>query len=253
MLSSACFATTVTYNYINPEFSIEKVIEEKPIRGMALAKRRLKKLGFFRVGSQVAFSFLVVPFLGLAGKKRVKQIKSIYHFDETPVAEEKIIRFETVNDQACIDLLKELNPAIVIVSGTRILSKKLLDSCPAVFINMHAGITPQYRGVHGGYWAMANKDPEHCGVTIHLVDKGIDTGAVLFQKIILVQPSDNYTTYPFLQLGEGLPLMKKAVQDANEERLQSTIMETKDSKLYYHPTIWQYFFNKSRKRPKTEK
>ena len=41
---------------------------------------------------------------------------------------------------------------------------------------MHAGITPQYRGVHGGYWAVVNNDPEHCGVTIHFVDKGIDTG-----------------------------------------------------------------------------
>lgn len=253
MLSSACFATTVTYNFINPEFPIEKVIEEEPIRGLALAKRRLKRLGFFRVGSQVAFSFLVVPFLSLAGKKRVKEIKKTYGFDETPVPEEKIVRFETVNDQACIDLLKELSPDVVIVSGTRILSKKLLESSPAVFINMHAGITPQYRGVHGGYWAMANNDPDHCGVTVHLVDKGIDTGAILFQKVIPVKPKDNYTTYPFLQLGEGLPLMKKAVADAANGRLQSRISQSSVSKLYYHPTIWQYFNSKLRKkRPHTK-
>ena len=46
----------------------------------------------------------------------------------------------------------------MVVNGTRILSRRMLESIDAVFLNMHVGITPKYRGVHGGYWALANGD-----------------------------------------------------------------------------------------------
>jgi methionyl-tRNA formyltransferase len=47
---------------------------------------------------------------------------------------------------------------------------------------VHAGITPRYRGTHGGYWVLLNNDPGHCGVTIHLVDPGIDTGSIVARR-----------------------------------------------------------------------
>jgi methionyl-tRNA formyltransferase len=105
---------------------------------------------------------------------------------------------------------------------------------------MHAGITPKYRGVHGVYWALANKDPQNCGVTVHLVDAGIDTGAIISQKNITVNPQDNFVTYPLLQLAEGIPLMKKAIEDILSNRLVIQ-PATGESRLWHHPTIWQYF------------
>lgn len=251
-MCSACYQTTVLYNYINPDFPIDLVIEEKPIRGLALAKRRFKKLGFFRVSSQIAFSFIVVPFLGVKGKKRVEALKKKFGFDERPVPPEKIIKVETVNDSQCIDLLKKNDPDLVLVSGTRIISQKVLESCKAVFINMHAGITPTYRGVHGGYWAVANNDADNFGVTIHRVDKGIDTGEILYQQTIPITREDNYTTYPYLQLGEGLPLIKKAVADYFAGGLKPVTVSNKESALWYHPTIWQYFFYKPKKKKTSE-
>lgn len=252
LLCSACYPTTVLYNYINDSHPIDLVIEEKPIRGFALAKRRFKRLGFFRVSSQIAFSFLVVPFLSLSGKKRIEQLKKKYGFSDKPIPAEKIVRFDTVNDQGCIDLLKKTNPDIVLVSGTRIISKKVLQNCNAPFINMHAGITPQYRGVHGGYWAVANNDYENFGVTVHRVDAGIDTGEVLYQQRIAVDSIDNYTTYPYLQLGEGLPLMKRALEDIFAGREKPTMVSKENSQLWYHPTIWQYFFYRPGKKKKSE-
>jgi methionyl-tRNA formyltransferase len=217
-----------------------------------LAKRRFRRLGFFRVSSQIAFSFLVVPFLSWSGKKRIEELKKKYGFDDRPIPNEKIVRFDTVNDQACIDLLKKTDPDLILVSGTRIISKKVLQSCKAPFINMHAGITPQYRGVHGGYWAVANDDLENFGVTIHRVDAGIDTGEVLYQQKMDVSPRDNYTTYPYLQLGEGLPLMKKAVEDFFSAGLKPVDISKDKTALWYHPTLWQYFFYKPRKKKKSE-
>jgi methionyl-tRNA formyltransferase len=242
MLCSDCFSTVTLYNYISQYYIIDSIIAESPMRGLALAKRRIKKLGFIAVAGQVAFSVIILPLLRFYSKKRIAVLKGQYGFDETPLPPEKLTQFDTINDEACIKLLEELKPDIVIVNGTRIISAKMLNRVPSVFINMHAGITPKYRGVHGGYWALAENDNENCGVTIHLVDKGIDTGGILFQTKIETGRKDNFITYPYHQFGEGMPLIKKAIDAAAINSLNPFQHSNQASKLWYHPTIWQYLY-----------
>src|SRR5262249_22864046 len=107
------------------------------------------------------------------------------------------------------------------------------------FINYHAGITPKYRGVHGGYWAQAEGDPGNFGVTVHLVDRGIDTGEVLYQERLAPSADDNYSTLPYLQLGAALPLLERAARDAVNGTLRPEKLDL-PSKLWSHPTLWQY-------------
>jgi methionyl-tRNA formyltransferase len=242
MLCSDCFSTVTLYNYISRYHTIDKVITEEPMRGLALVRRRLKRLGIIRVTGQVLFSAIIVPCIRALSKNRIKQIKKKYKFDETPIPAQKKAHFTSVNDEGCMVLLKQLNPDVVIVNGTRIISKKILDSTKAIFINMHTGITPKYRGVHGGYWAVVNNDFANCGVTVHLVDKGIDTGGVLYQSLITIARKDNYVTYPYLQFGEGIPLMYKAVEDIINNKITVVESLSNESALWYHPTIWQYLY-----------
>jgi folate-dependent phosphoribosylglycinamide formyltransferase PurN len=86
---------------------------------------------------------------------------------------------------------------------------------------------------------MAMDDEENCGVTIHLVDKGIDTGAVLYQATISTTKHDNFNTYPVHQIAKAIPLMKTALNDLSENRVN--IKKGVDpSGLWYHPTLWEY-------------
>jgi methionyl-tRNA formyltransferase len=48
------------------------------------------------------------------------------------------------------------------------------------FINMHGALIPEYRGLHGGTWAIINGEKHH-GYSIHEVDEGIDSGPVYHQ------------------------------------------------------------------------
>jgi phosphoribosylglycinamide formyltransferase 1 len=88
-------------------------------------------------------------------------------------------RVPSVNSNVGRALLRKLAPYVLLVIGTRIIGNETLHALDAPFINYHAGITPKYRGVHGAYWACVEGDTEHCGVSVHLVDTGIDTGPVL--------------------------------------------------------------------------
>ena len=113
----------------------------------------------------------------------------------------------------------------------------------AKFINLHAGITPKYRGSHGAYWALYNNDKENAGVTVHFVDKGIDTGNIIYQSTISVTEKDNFTTYPLLQTCVGVEDEIRAINDIINDNV---VCKTVDlpSGLYSHPTFFQYLIKR---------
>jgi len=232
------------YNGLKKTFEIEKVIVEESVSRKVFLKRRAKKLGYWPVFGQILFQLLCVPTLRFFSKKRIENIKNSYNLDETVIETGKIIQVSSVNSNKCLSTLKKIKPDVIIVNGTRIISKRILRNVKAKFINTHAGITPKYRGVHGGYWAMASEDAENCGVTVHLVDAGIDTGDILYQNNIEPTEKDNFITYTYLQIGEGIQLMKKALADVEADCLEPKKSKTKESKLWYHPTIWFYLANR---------
>jgi methionyl-tRNA formyltransferase len=61
----------------------------------------------------------------------------------------------------------------------------------AWFLNVHAGKLPAYRGRNIINWAIINGETE-IGVTVHLVDRGIDTGDILLQRILPIGWTDTY-------------------------------------------------------------
>jgi methionyl-tRNA formyltransferase len=61
-----------------------------------------------------------------------------------------------------------------------ILSKELLLNTDAPIINLHISYLPWNRGAHPNFWSFYDGTPS--GVTIHLVDEGIDTGPIIYQK-----------------------------------------------------------------------
>jgi len=150
----------------------------------------------------------------------------------------------SVNDPAFLEAVKSVQPDLILVNGTRIISAKALNEIKCPVINVHVGITPLYRGVHGAYWALANKDSEHCGVTVHAIDKGIDTGAILAQDTIAPGRKDNFITYPYLQFQKAIGLVKTTVPRVLNGGYSYLPPPAGPSKLWYHPTIWQYIRNR---------
>ena len=49
-------------------------------------------------------------------------------------------------------------------------------------INLHISYLPYNKGAHPNFWSFAENTPS--GVTIHKIDKGIDTGNIIYQKIL---------------------------------------------------------------------
>ena len=236
--------TAILYNSLRTEFPLAGVIVEEGESRLKFVRQRVKRLGLRKVLGQLAFRLVVVPWLKATSRRRVDEIIRQFGLDASPMPAAKLVRVRSVNCEETIRFLQELQASVVVVSGTRIIAARVLNCVPAVFINMHAGITPMYRGVHGGYWALVEHDVEACGVTVHEVDTGVDTGRILGQTRITPNGKDNFVTYGFLQLAAGLPLLKRAIRDVCEGQLQPVVAPRGESRLWTHPTLAEYFYHR---------
>lgn len=242
LLAGKSNSTNYLYNALSAEFEIVAVVQEDKISTKKFLSNRLRKLGLVEVIGQILFQLSILPILKVTSSSRIKEIETKYNLSNSPIPIELIKNVKSVNSNECIDFLLKSNPDIILVNGTRIISNKVLSKINCNFINIHAGITPKFRGVHGGYWALATKNKKYCGVTVHLVDKGIDTGSVLGQVVIEPIKTDNFVTYPIIQQSEGIILLKQILNNffKNNNTLKTIPPLTLENSLYYHPTIFYY-------------
>lgn len=233
-------ASRIIFNHLDRRFGAVSVVQEDPVPQRSLLRRRVRRLGLGKVLGQVLFRALVVPWLTVRGRSRVDEIKREAGLDDGPLR--NVRRVTSMNGEDARNLLRDMLPAITVVCGTRILDRTTLAALRGPVVNFHAGITPLYRGVHGGYWALAEGRPDLVGSTIHRIDPGIDTGEVVAQTTFEVSPTDSFVTYPYLHVAAALAPLEEVVRRAlaGEDLGAHRVGEDLPSRLRTHPTVFEY-------------
>jgi folate-dependent phosphoribosylglycinamide formyltransferase PurN len=239
ILASRSQTSYLLINHLAQQFDIRQVIFEAP-HTRKMLRYRLRTLGYWKVANQLAF--LIYDRVVIRRRSRSKIAALLAAHDTTPPDNRlPVIDVDSVNSEVVRTLLAEKRPRVVVVSGTGIIGKKMLKLAP-IFINIHVGITPRYRGVHGGFWAIYEGRPDLAGTTIHLVDPGVDTGAILAQTAIAIDPiHDTYRTLPVKQYLTALEAMNAAVRDALDGTLQPYTRDDLDSQQWFSPTLVEYW------------
>lgn len=89
-----------------------------------------------------------------------------------------------------IQTLRDLQPDLIVVTAYgQILSQEILDIPPMGCINMHTSLLPAYRGAAPIQWAIVRGE-SMTGVTAMRMDAGMDTGDILLQKEVPIDPSE---------------------------------------------------------------
>lgn len=100
------------------------------------------------------------------------------------------IKATSVNSESFRKQLLKLNPDIMIVaSWSEKIDKLTYDMPKTATLNVHPSLLPKYRGPNPYLHVIKNKEKK-TGVTIHLMDEKLDSGAILDQKEIEVLPTD---------------------------------------------------------------
>ncbi len=119
-------------------------------------------------------------------------------FSPTPVkkyAEDNGIRVETpdsVNTEDFVKMLKDLEiDYIVVVAFGQLIKDILLDNFKDRIINLHPSLLPLYRGASPMQFTLLNGD-EKTAATAMLIEKAMDSGDILIQREMDIDPSDDY-------------------------------------------------------------
>lgn len=93
-------------------------------------------------------------------------------------------------DVALTETALSFSPQLVIGAGfMKIVGPRFLEAFDGCFINTHPALLPSFPGAHGVREALAY-GVRVTGATCHFVDGGVDTGAIIDQRVVAVEPGD---------------------------------------------------------------
>ena len=93
-----------------------------------------------------------------------------------------------------LKVLKDKNVDLIVLSGyMRFIGKVLLEAYPKAIINLHPAYLPEFPGAHSIQDAF-EAGVSQTGVTVHYVDEGVDTGPIIRQERVPIDPNWNLET-----------------------------------------------------------
>jgi methionyl-tRNA formyltransferase len=132
-----------------------------------------------------------------------------------------ILQPETLRSEEAVTLLRELEPQVMVVAAYgQILRPPVLAIPPAGVINVHPSLLPKYRGASPIAGALLAGEQE-TGVTIMLMDEGMDTGPILAQTNMDMDPEDTTGTLEEKLARLGAELLAETLPDWLEGRIEA--------------------------------
>lgn len=136
-----------------------------------------------------------------------------------------------IKEAEAVETLRTYQADIFVVAAFgQILSEEILAMPKYGCVNIHASLLPKYRGAGPIQWAIINGE-KITGVTIMRMDKGLDTGDMLFQKEVAIAPDETADTLHDKLAEAGAHLIVEAL--AKIEAGDVTPVKQKDEEYCY--------------------
>lgn len=153
-----------------------------------------------------------------------------------------VLHVPDVNDARAVAFVEERAPDVVCVNGTNLLRAPMLDLIPRIphgIVNLHTGLSPYSRGGNCNLFMLLEGRPERVGVTIHHIDRGIDSGDIIRTARPRLEPDDTFETIHAKAFRLGIDLMVEAVAELVEGRARR-VKQWTEGKLFLRRTGYRY-------------
>ena len=139
--------------------------------------------------------------------------------------------------------IQRFKPDMILLCAVPIVSSQIISSAGKFCLNLHKGITPDYRGTNCLLWPLYNGEPDCVGVTIHRVTEGIDSGDVANQSRYEVAPGDTPFSIYAKATVLGTELMKKTLKEIQSNNVKWLEQDLSKGRVYY---MKEFTFSKKR-------
>ncbi len=122
-----------------------------------------------------------------------------------------VLQPERVRDESFLQLFRGLNPDLVAVAAFgQILPPEILARPPLGCLNVHPSLLPKYRGAAPINWTLIRGE-KTTGVTIMMMDAGVDTGDILLQREVPIAAGETWDLLHDRLAVLGAELLREAV------------------------------------------
>jgi methionyl-tRNA formyltransferase len=159
---------------------------------------------------------------------------------------------DSMNGSEAVDYVTLQKTDLLINAGGGIFKPTLIQAPRIGILNAHMGALPAFRGMNVLEWSPFHDQP--AGVTLHLIDAGIDTGDILLFEEIAAEADDTIASLRAKSLVTSVELMVRAVEGTSSQ-LPRTQQQADDGKQYFtmHPRLKQIVENKLRAKALSQK
>ncbi|MGO9405446.1 MAG: formyltransferase family protein [Terriglobales bacterium] len=123
------------------------------------------------------------------------------------------------NSQRAVAQLKQWSPDVAIFTGGNILRDEVLQVPRLGVLNSHLALLPEIRGMSSPEWSLLCGVP--LGITIHFMDRGIDTGPILLRREFAGGGCDSLDDLRNKMIAEGIELLAEAVAGLDRGTISS--------------------------------
>ncbi len=147
---------------------------------------------------------------------------------------------DDVNEETSQSFLKNEQPDILLIYGTSILKKSVLNIPKLCVLNIHGAIVPKYRNVHGEFWAVAHHNYEELGTSILVADEGVDSGSVVSQRTIGVKKPISVSEAKLSVFEETLKITREVLLDAHRGNISKHPQSKLHQAVFQTPTFFDW-------------
>lgn len=153
----------------------------------------------------------------------------------------KLLQPEKLKDESFITELKELKADLQFVVAFRMLPEIVWSMPKMGTYNLHASLLPKYRGAAPINWAIINGEKES-GVTTFKLKHDIDTGNILFQQKVNIEPGTTAGELHDKLMITGSELILRTVKEINKsfnDGSELNFLLQEEDKVCHAPKIFK--------------
>lgn len=162
----------------------------------------------------------------------------------TELCDEMSIPIMTVrdhNDAWAVKALQGADLDAILFTGGGLIRKGILEASQIGVVNCHAGLLPRYRGMDVVEWPIleAGQEKPEVGMTLHLMDRGVDTGPILFKRPIELSPGETFEEVRTHLGPKMVELMMEGVRGLRDGKLTPKTQMKEAGRQYFvmHPRV----------------
>ena len=203
-----------------------------PTRRWPMLRRKLKKT--FRIG--------------IAGALNGMRMRGWYQGAPTPdvrdiCADKNVPFFEAphINSDETAQLFGRLQPDLGVSLGNSYISHRIFSLPKHGMINVHGERLPDYQSAQSVIWPIYHNETR-TGLSIHQIDKGIDTGAILYREefdIAFFRRLEDTVRRTVAVTRARTPRAVQSVCE-NHERLAANVVAQQPGRVFTTPSIFQF-------------